>query len=458
MKRIQLSDHFKCSTLLLFALPSIGMQIVDNTYQIADGYFISNYIGEKAFEAENLIFPALLIVMYVGLMFGTGASALIARELGEGKKERARQVFSMAISALAVVGLILSAALYFLLPTIARWVGASEALAPDCIIYGRVLAFFMPFQMLSMAFHPLLITAERPGLGLATTIANAVANILLDWLFVAGFGWGMEGAAFATGLAWLVSAIIPMVFFMNKKHLLHFTRPCRDIGALGKTLYNGASEMVDAVSYAIVALIFNLQLLRWLGEDGVGAYAVSEYVGGVFLAIFYGISMSIVPVVGYQLGKKNIAELRSLRKNGLILMGVIGAIMGGLGVALAHPISKVFVGYSEPLTALSVVAMRIVALSYLLSGITTFGSSYFTGLNLGSASLVIAAVKGFIGPLAMLFLLPLMMGADGIWYSAPAAEILALAVTVGLFIWWRKRENRGDLPEPEEEYAAQAES
>ena len=192
MKRIQLSDHFTLSTILLFSLPSIGMQIVDNTYQVADGYFISNYIGEAAFEAENLIFPPLLIVMYVGLMFGTGASALISRELGEAHREKANAILSMTMLALAAIGLLLSAALYFLLPDVARWVGASDALLPNCVTYGRVLSLFMPFQMLSIAFHPLLITAERPGLGLVTTIANAAANILLDWLFVAVLGWGME--------------------------------------------------------------------------------------------------------------------------------------------------------------------------------------------------------------------------------------------------------------------------
>ena len=452
MKRIKLSDHFKCSTLLLFSLPSIGMQIVDNTYQIADGYFISNFIGEQAFEAENLIFPPLLIVMYVGLMFGTGASALISKALGEGKKERANQLLSMVIAVLAAAGVLLSAALYFLLPTITRWVGAPEAMAPDCITYGRVLAFFMPFQMLSMAFHPLLITAERPGLGLATTLSNAAANILLDWAFVAGFGWGMKGAAYATGLAWLVSAVIPFVFFMNKKHSLHFVRPCRDIGALGRTLYNGASEMVDAVSYAIVALIFNLQLLRYLGEDGVGAYAVSEYVAGLFLAVFYGVSMSAVPVVGYQLGKKNVAELRSLRKNGMLLMGAFGVLMTALSFALAEPVSRVFVGYNPELTALSTLALRIISFSFLLSGITTYSSSYFTGLNQGSASLAVATVKGFAGPLAMVFLLPLVMGSDGLWYSTPAAEVLALLTAVPLFLWWIKREKSGDLPEPDEEY------
>ena len=452
MKKIQISDHFKISTTLLFSLPSIGMQIVDNTYQIADGYFISNYISEEAFEAENLIFPVLLIVMYVGLMFGTGASALISKELGEGKKERANQLLSMSIAVLTAVGLILSTALFILMPTICRWVGATEEMMDHIVVYGRVLACFMPFQMLSMAFHPLLITANRPGLGLVTTISNATVNILLDYLFVAVFGWGMRGAAIATGIAWLVSAIVPLVFFINKKHPLHFVRPCRDLGALGRTLYNGASEMVDGVSYAIVAMIFNLQLLRWMGNAGVGAYAVSEYVSGLFMAIFYGISMSIVPVVGYQLGRKDVSELRSLRRNGFVLMSGLGIIMTGLGIGLADPVSRLFVGYNEQLTALSVEALRIISFSYLLNGVTTFSSSYFTGLNQGSASLAIAAVKGFIGPLAAVFTLPLIIGPKGMWFSTPAAEILAMITAAALFLWWKKREASGDLPEPDEEY------
>lgn len=438
--------------MLLFSLPSIGMQIVDNTYQIADGYFISNYISEEAFEAENLIFPVLLIVMYVGLMFGTGASALISKELGEGKKERANQLLSMSIAVLTAVGLILSAALFILMPTICRWVGATEEMMDHIVVYGRVLACFMPFQMLSMAFHPLLITANRPGLGLVTTISNATVNILLDYLFVAVFGWGMRGAAIATGIAWLISAIVPLVFFINKKHPLHFVRPCRDLGALGRTLYNGASEMVDGVSYAIVAMIFNLQLLRWMGNAGVGAYAVSEYVSGLFIAIFYGISMSIVPVVGYQLGRKDVSELRSLRRNGFVLMSGLGIIMTGLGIGLADPVSRLFVGYNEQLTALSVEALRIISFSYLLNGVTTFSSSYFTGLNQGSASLAIAAVKGFIGPLAAVFTLPLIIGPKGMWFSTPAAEILAMITAAALFLWWKKREASGDLPEPDEEY------
>ena len=442
MKRIQLSDHFKLSTILLFSLPSIGMQIVDNTYQVADGYFISNYIGEAAFEAENLIFPPLLIVMYVGLMFGTGASALISRELGEAHREKANAILSMTMLALAAIGLLLSAALYFLLPDVARWVGASDALLPNCVTYGRVLSLFMPFQMLSIAFHPLLITAERPGLGLVTTIANAAANILLDWLFVAVLGWGMEGAAVATGIAWTISAVIPLVYFSNRNHSLHFTRPALDLAALGQTVYNGASEMVDAVAYAVVALIFNLQMLRYLGEDGVGAYAVSEYVGGLFSAVFYGVSMSIVPVVGYHLGQKNKAELHSLRRNGHVLMGLLGLAMTGLCLAMAEPISRFFVGYNTSLSALAAHALRLVSLSFLLGGITTYSSSYFTGLNEGGASLIIAAVKGFVGPLAAVWLLPLLIGVDGLWLSLPMAELLAAVSVLACFLWWNRMEDQ----------------
>ena len=442
MKRIQLSDHFDIKKILLFSLPSIGMQIVDNSYQIADGYFISNYIGEAAFDGENLIFPALLIVMYVGLMFGTGASALISKELGEDRRDKANRILSMAILILTVTGVVLSALLYILMPSITRWMGASEELSSYCVTYGRILSIFMTFQMLSMAFHPLLITAERPRLGLAVTILNAVVNILLDWIFVAGFRWGLQGAAAATGIAWLISAVIPIIYFSDRKRPLHFTRPIFDLSALGRVVYNGASEMVDGVSYAVVALIFNLRMMFYLGEQGIGAYAVSEYVGGLFSAVFYGISMSIVPVVGYHLGQQNKEELHCLRRNGLILMSIFGVVMTGLSMVFAELISRVFVGYNEELTALAARGMRLVSLSYLLGGITVYSSSYFTGLNQGAASLIIAAMKGFIGPLAGVYLLPLLIGSTGLWLATPFAEVLALIAALLCYMWWSKNEDQ----------------
>lgn len=451
MRHIQLNEHFTIPKILLLSLPSIGMQIVDNTYQIADGYFISNYISDEAFEAENLIFPVLLIVMYVGLMFGTGASAVISKMLGEGRKEQANQLFSRVIITLSVLGFLLSALLYFMVPTLTGWVRASDDLRPDCITYGQILAIFMPFQILSMAFHPLLITAERPGLGLITTLSNAAANILMDWLFVAVFGWGMRGAALATGLAWLVSAVIPFVFFVGPKSPLRFVRTGNLTKGLGKVQYNGASEMVDAVSYAIVSVIFNMRILHYLGDAGIGAYAVSEYMGGLFIAVFYGISMSLIPVVGYHLGEKNVKELNSLLRNGLIVMGLLGVLMTALCFTLAEPISRFFVGkHTEELISLSIDALKLVSVSFLFSGITTYCSSYFTGLNQGTASLIISLVKGVAGPLAMVYLLPAILPspATGIWLSSTGAELLALAAAVICFLWWKRKTAGGYLPEP----------
>ena len=452
--RIQLSDHFTVPRLLLFALPSIGMQLVDNTYQVADGYFISNYIGDTAFGAENLIFPVLLIVMSVGLMFGSGASALLAREMGEGRREDASRLMTMLIAALSVLGVLLSAALYLLMPAVARWVGASEVMMEYCVPYARVLCLFMPFQMLSMSFHPLLITAERPGLGLAVTIINAAVNILLDWAFVAGLGWGMRGAAVATGLAWLVSAVIPFVFFLRNRDGLHFGRLRVDLKALGQTIYNGASEMVDAVAYAVVAVIFNLQLIRYLGDAGVEAYAVGEYVGGLFSAVFYGISMSIVPVAGYHLGQSHKKELHSLWHKGMLLMAALGLATTLLSRLLAEPLSRVFVGYNESLTALSVHALRLTSLMFLAAGMTVYAGSYFTGVSQGTVSLLIAVVKGIAGPLLMIWLLPPLLGADGLWLAAPFAELLALlTVAVSILWWWRSGEDKhlGEVAEETEE-------
>lgn len=428
------------------------MQIVDNTYQVADGYFISNYIGADAFGAENLIFPPIMIIMSIGLMFGSGSSAFLAKELGEGHKEKANQLFSFLIIVLGAIGIVLSAVMFFLMPSIARLTGVSEDLLPYCLDYSYILALFMPFQVLSMAFHPLLIAAERPGLGLTVTISNAVVNILLDWLFVAGFRWGMRGAALATGLAWCVSAVIPLVFFMKRSNSLHFVRPSANLKALIGSMYNGVSEMVDSAAYAFVAVIFNLQLIRYLGNAGVEAYAVSEYASGFFNAVFYGISMTIIPVAGYHLGKSNKEELHHLWHKGMLLMASIGVCITGLCLLAADAVVRFFVGYDEILTGISVHAFRLVCLYFLLNGITVYAGSYFTGVNQGTASLVIALARGLIGPLLFIRLLPLLIGVDGLWMTSLSSEILAGIVSLICIIWWwRKGEDRhlGESSDPQ---------
>lgn len=440
MRDIQISDHFDYSKMLLFALPTIGMLLVDNTYMVADGFFISNYIGAAAFASENLIFPPFMLMAGVGLMFGTGTSAVVSRELGAGRTERACSLMSMMVTVLLLFAILLAALLYANVPTIAAWVGASESLVPTCVIYGEILAIFMPFLILTVAFQPLLITAERPDLGFMMSAVQAVVNILLAGLFVAVFDWGLQGAALGVGIAWISGVAVPITYFFHRNHTLHFVPPVRELKILGEALYNGASEMVDIMSAAIVAIIFNLQLMRYLGESGVAAYAVGEYVMGLFAAMFGGICMSIVPVVGYHLGAENHEELHSLRRTGMRLVGCIGILMTLSSAGLAEVIAGIFVGYDESLEALAVEALRYLSLAYLFIGITFYSSAYFTGLGLGTLSLVISLCNSFIGPLVMIELLPPLLGTQGLWLATPTAQCLTLCIVVtGCFMWWKHK-------------------
>ena len=431
--------HTTWSALLLFALPSIGMQLVDNTYQAADGYFISNYIGASAFAAENIISPTIIILTSIGLMFGNGTSALSSYYLGQKDSNRANQLFTAMTVVLFVFGLILSVAMYILIPSIARFLGTPENMVPSCAEYGRVLAVFMPLQMISMSFQPLLVAADKPGLGLVVSVMNAILNIFLDWFMVAIMRKGLFGAALATGIAWFISAFIPFMYFFRKTSILHFTGISFDFRNMIKAAYNGSSEMIDSVAYAIVAILFNSQLLKYAGENGVASYAVTEYISSVPLAVFMGVSMSITPQVGYALGEGNKDELRHIRNTGFMMMGIIGVIMTATGILSADWVARVFVGYDEALKVTAVEALIFVSLSYFPLGLTSFSSAFFTGMNDGTFSLMIATSKSFILPAALLFVLPVFLGLTGIWLTTPLSEIMTVFLAVLLFTVYKRK-------------------
>ena len=431
--------HTTWSALLLFALPSIGMQLVDNTYQAADGYFISNYIGASAFAAENIISPTIIILTSIGLMFGNGTSALSSYYLGQKDSNRANQLFTAMTVVLFVFGLILSVAMYILIPSIARFLGTPENMVPSCAEYGRVLAVFMPLQMISMSFQPLLVAADKPGLGLVVSVMNAILNIFLDWFMVAIMRKGLFGAALATGIAWFISAFIPFMYFFRKTSILHFTGISFDFRNMIKAAYNGSSEMIDSVAYAIVAILFNSQLLKYAGENGVASYAVTEYISSVPLAVFMGVSMSITPQVGYALGEGNKDELRHIRNTGVIMMGIMGVIMMAIGILSADWVARVFVGYDEALRNMAVEALMFVSLSYFPLGLTSFSSAFFTGMNDGTFSLMIAASKSFVFPAALLFVLPAFFGLTGIWFATPFSEITTVFLAVLLFTVYKRK-------------------
>ena len=303
--QISLSDHFTYQKLLRFVAPSILMMIITSIYSIVDGFFVSNFVGKNSFAALNLIFPVIMALAAVGFMIGTGGSALIAKTLGEGKPREANEIFSMLVIVLAAGGAILSGVCIVFLRPISFAVGATDLTIDDCVLYGRVLLAALPFFMLQNSFQSFLATAEKPHFGLRVTVFAGLTNMVLDFLLVYVFPFGLLGAALATAFSQIVGALIPLVYFLRPNDSpLRLTRPRFDFRALGKACYNGSSEMVSNLSTSLVGVLYNVQLMAIAKENGVNAYGVLMYVSFIFMAFFFGYSIAVTPVVGYHYGAK----------------------------------------------------------------------------------------------------------------------------------------------------------
>lgn len=437
---VSLSDHFSYQKLLRFVAPSILMMIVTSIYSIVDGFFVSNFVGKNPFAALNLIFPVIMALAAFGFMIGTGGSALIAKTLGEGKKDEANGIFSMLVVVLAVGGAILSGTCILLLRPISYAVGATELTIDDCMLYGRVLLISLPFFMLQNSFQSFLATAEKPHFGLRVTVFAGLTNMALDFLLVYVFPLGLLGAALATAFSQIVGALIPLVYFLRPNDSpLRLTRPRFDFRALGKACYNGSSEMVSNLSTSLVGVLYNIQLMAIAQENGVSAYGVIMYVSFIFMAFFFGYSIAVTPVVGYHYGAENHAELKSLLKKSLTITLISSLVMTVSSIALASPIARIFVGYDAELCEMTVNALRLYALSFLVCGFNIFGSAFFTGLNNGTASALISFLRTLVIQVAAVLLLPELLGIDGIWLAITAAEALTLLVTAALFLAGRRK-------------------
>lgn len=437
---IQLSDHFNLSRLLRFTLPSIIMLVFTSIYGVVDGFFVSNYVGKTSFAAVNFIMPFLMILGCVGFMFGTGGGALIAKTMGEGKKEKANQLFSMLVlvSVLCGVGLAVLG-LSFLRP-IASALGAQGQMLEDSVAYGRIILIAIPAFILQYEFQCLFATAQKPKLGLYVTVAAGLTNVVLDAVFVAVFSWGLEGAAVATALSQGVGGILPLLYFGRaNSSLLKLTKPKFDGKALLKTCTNGSSEFMSNISASIVSMLYNMQLLTYAGEDGVAAYGVLMYVNLVFQAVFLGYSVGTAPVISYHDGAKNHAELKGLFRKSLVILAVCAVAMFASALLLAQPLSVLFVGYDPELLAITLRAFSIYSFSFLFSGFAVFGSSFFTALNDGLVSAFISFLRILVFQVILVLTFPLIWQLDGIWLSIVAAEMLAVLVTAGFIIQKRKK-------------------
>ncbi len=437
---IQLSDHFDCKRLLRFTFPSIIMMVFTSIYGVVDGFFVSNYAGKTPFAAVNFIFPVLIILGCPGFMLGTGGSALIAKTMGEGDKKRANQIFSLLIYVGAAAGVVLGAAGIALLPSVAVLLGAEGRLLADCVTYGRIILLAGPFFMLQMEFQCLFATAEKPKLGLTVTVAAGVTNMVLDWLLVGVFRWGLVGAAAAPAVSQAVGGVIPLIYFARENSsLLRLTRCPFDGAVLLKTCANGSSELMSNISMSVVSMLYNGQLMAKAGEDGVAAYGVLMYVSMVFQAIFIGYAVGTAPVVGYHHGAGNRGELKGLLRRSVLLIGGFSAAMCLAGETLGRPLSVIFVGYDPELLDMTAHAFAIFSVAFLFSGFAIFGSSFFTALNDGLTSALISFLRTLVFQCAAVIIFPILWGLDGIWWSIVAAEVMAVAVTLAFLTAKRKK-------------------
>lgn len=428
---IQLSDHFSYRKLLRFTFPSIIMLVFTSIYGVVDGFFVSNYVGKVPFTAVNFIMPFLMILGSVGFMFGSGGGALISKTMGEGDGQKANRVFSMIVYVSFACGVVLSALGQVFLRPFASAMKAEGQLLEDSVTYGRIILLAIPAYVLQYEFQCLFATAGKPTLGLVVTVASGVTNMVLDWLFVAVFSWGLVGAAAATAVSQCVGGILPLIYFGRKNNsLLKLGKTKLNWRELGQSCMNGSSELLSNISMSVVGMLYNAQLLHYAGQDGVAAYGVLMYVSLIFQAIFIGYSTGIAPVIGFKYGAQDHEQLKSIRKKSLLIIGFFAIVMFVAAELLATPLAKMFASYDAGLLELTVRAFRFFSFSFLFSGFAIFGSSFFTALNDGPVSAAISFLRTLIFQVAAVILFPLIWNVDGIWVSIVAAEVMAVVVTV----------------------------
>ncbi len=437
--RIQLSEHFTYGKLLRFTFPSIIMMIFTSIYSVVDGIFVSNFAGKTPFAAINLIMPLLIVTGAPGFMVGTGGSAIVAKTMGQGKPELAKRYFSFLVCAAAVGGAAVGWLGAVFARPIASALGAKGEILEYCVVYARIILAANPFFILQNVFQSFFVTAEKPKLGLYITVGAGLTNIVLDALLVGVLHWGVAGAAIATILSQAVGGLTPIVYFLRKNDsLLRLIRPRFDGGVLWRTCTNGSSELMSNISGSIVAMLYNFQLLRLAGEDGVAAYGAIMYVNFIFLAIFIGYAIGSAPVVSYHYGAGHSEELHSLLVKSAVLTEGVGMAMMVLAFLASGPLAKIFVGYDRDLYELTVQGFHLYAVSYLLCGCNIFGSSFFTALNNGLASALISFLRTMVFQCAAVLILPVFLEVDGIWLAVTVAETLTLLVTLALLARYRK--------------------
>ena len=437
---IQLSEHFTYKKLIKFTIPTIVMMIFTSIYGVVDGIFVSNCVGSEAFAAVNLIMPALMILGGVGFMIGTGGSAIVSKTIGEGQKEKANQYFSMLIYLLIILGIALTILGLIFIRPIAVMLGAEGKMLNYCTVYGSTLLIALTAFLLQNAFQSFLVVAEKPTMGLIISIIVGVTNMVLDFLLIYVFKMGVFGAALATGISQLLGGIVPLVYFIRKNDTpLQLVKTKFDWNAIGKACTNGSSEMLTNISLSLVNMLYNMQLMKYAGANGVVAYGIIMYVGFIFIGTYLGYSIGSAPIISYHYGAENKEELKNLFSKSLKLIGITSIVMTILAEILAKPLASIFVSYDKELLEMTTIAIRLYSISYIISGFNIFSSSFFTALNNGLVSAVISFLRTLVFQVSAILIFPIIWELNGIWLAIVFAEVLALSVSMIFLIINRKK-------------------
>ena len=438
---IQLSEHFTYKKIFRFALPSIVMMVFTSIYGVVDGTFVSNFVGKTPFAAVNLVWPFLMILGAFGFMIGTGGSALVAKTLGENKKEDANRYFTMLITLVVILGVLLTIIGLIVLRPLSSALGASGQMLEDCVTYGRTLMIFNTAFMLQSVFQSLFITAEKPRLGLIMTVVAGLTNMVLDALFIAVFKWGLVGAALASGLSQCIGGILPLIYFLSSKNdtPLKFVKTKMEGKVLLKACANGASELMTTVSSSLVSMLYNFQLMRLAGQNGIAAYGAVMYVEFAFIAVFIGYSIGTAPIVSYHYGSENHNEVKNMLQKSFKIMSILGITMMVLAQILASPLAKVFVGYDKQLFDMTVHGFRLFSFYFILAGINIYSSSFFTALNNGIISAIISFSRTLGFETLAVIILPIFLQLDGVWLAITVAEICAFVISISFLIAKREK-------------------
>ena len=438
---IQLSEHFTYKKIFRFALPSIVMMVFTSIYGVVDGTFVSNFVGKTPFAAVNLVWPFLMILGAFGFMIGTGGSALVAKTLGENKKEDANRYFTMLITLVVILGILLTIFGLIVVRPLSHALGARGQMLEDCVTYGRTLMIFNTAFMLQSVFQSLFITAEKPRLGLIMTVAAGLTNMVLDALFIAVFKWGLVGAALASGLSQCIGGILPLIYFLSSKNdtPLKFVKTKMEGKVLLKACVNGASELMTTVSSSLVSMLYNFQLMRLAGQNGIAAYGAVMYVEFAFIAVFIGYSIGTAPIVSYHYGSENHNEVKNMLQKSFKIMSILGITMMILAQILASPLAKVFVGYDKQLFDMTVHGFRLFSFYFILAGINIYASSFFTALNNGMISAIISFSRTLGFETLAVIILPIFLQLDGVWLAITVAEICAFVISISFLIAKREK-------------------